>query len=128
MMSSTGQPLGIGRAEYWACPEASFATLLAVTRCRKAMAPSPSTSNCPMWETSKRPAAVRTALCSAMSPAYSTGMSHPPKGTIFAPLSRCTAWSGVLRSSAIGREGTLSQGRETGQRYAHRLDSERVVV
>ena len=88
MMSSTGQPVGIGSAEYWACPSTSFATLLAVVRWRKARAPSPSTSNWPMWETSKRPAAVRTALCSAMRPEYSTGMSHPPKGTIFAPLSR----------------------------------------
>ena len=44
-----------------------------------------------MWDTSKSPAAVRTAMCSAMTPEYSTGISHPPKGTIFAPLSRWTS-------------------------------------
>src|SRR5512139_1491536 len=121
MMSSTGHPVGIGRAEYCAWPSTSLATLFAVVRCRKAKAPSPSTSNWPMWETSKRPAAVRTALCSAMTPEYSTGMSHPPKSTILAPLSRWTALRGVLRSSAIGRAATLSQGRETGQRSSTAL-------
>ena len=30
MMSSTGQPVGMGSAEYCACPSTSFATLLAV--------------------------------------------------------------------------------------------------
>ena len=61
-----------------------------------------------MWETSKRPAAVRTAMCSLMSPAYSTGMSQPPNGTIFAPLSRCAAFKGVFRSTGIPRYHTPS--------------------
>ncbi len=91
MTSSTGQPFGIGRDEYCACPSTSFATSLDVVRWRNARAPSPSTSIWPMWDTSKRPAAVRTAMCSAMRPEYSTGISHPPKGTIFAPLSRWTS-------------------------------------
>src|SRR5713101_4272445 len=54
-----------------------------------------------MWETSKRPAAWRTAMCSEMRPAYSTGISQPPKGTIFAPISRWTACSGVLRRVVV---------------------------
>src|SRR5271154_41713 len=59
----------------------------------------------PMWLTSKTPTAPRTALCSATSPpveGYSTGMSHPPKLTIFAPNRRCSALSGVFRSSLVG--------------------------
>src|ERR1700730_9182565 len=32
-----------------------------------------------------------------MTPLYSTGMSQPPKSTIFAPMLRCTAFKGVLR-------------------------------
>src|SRR6266478_7798816 len=59
----------------------------------------------PMWLTSKTPTLERTALCSAIKPpleGYSTGMSQPPKLTIFAPSRRCDALSGVLRSSVIG--------------------------
>src|SRR5580692_1594279 len=59
----------------------------------------------PMWLTSKTPTPERTALCSATRPpveGYSTGISHPPKLTIFAPKRRCTALSGVLRSSVMG--------------------------
>ena len=41
-----------------------------------------------MWLTSNKPTAVRTAMCSAISPppghGYSTGISHPPKSTILA--------------------------------------------
>src|SRR6476646_3407967 len=59
----------------------------------------------PIWLTSNRPTAERTALCSATRPplaGYSTGISQPPKLTIFAPKRRCIALSGVLRSSAMG--------------------------
>ncbi len=50
------------------------------------------------------PTEPRTALCSATSPpmeGYSTGISQPPKLTIFAPNRRCKALRGVLRSSLI---------------------------
>src|SRR5579871_6317277 len=56
----------------------------------------------PMWLTSNTPTAPRTPLCSATSPpldGYSTGISQPPKLTIFAPNRRCSALRGVLRSS-----------------------------
>src|SRR5215475_10329901 len=58
----------------------------------------------PMWLTSNTPTAPRTALCSATSPpldGYSTGISQPPKLTIFAPKRRCSALRAVLRSSLI---------------------------
>src|SRR5579884_2358676 len=58
----------------------------------------------PMWLTSNTPTPPRTALCSAIRPpleGYSTGISQPPKLTIFAPSLRCSALSGVLRSSIV---------------------------
>src|SRR5687767_924150 len=102
-MSSTGAPLSIGSDEYWACPSVSLATSFEVTLWRNSSAPGPSTVTSPMWETSKSPAAVRTAMCSLMRPAYSTGMSQPPKGTILAPLSRCAELRGVFRSTRLSR-------------------------
>src|SRR5687767_10081549 len=102
-MSSTGAPLSIGSDEYWACPSVSLATSFEVTLWRNSSAPGPSTVTSPMWETSKSPAAVRTAMCSLMRPAYSTGMSQPPKGTILAPLSRCAEFSGVFCSTRESR-------------------------
>src|SRR5262249_15595751 len=64
-----------------------------------------------MWLTSKIPTPLRTALCSATRPpleGYSTGISHPPKLTIFAPSFLCSAFSGVLRSSVLAEEFTES--------------------
>src|SRR5262249_45623631 len=58
----------------------------------------------PMCETSKIPAPVRTALCSAIIPpaeGYSTGMSQPLNSTIFAPICRCTAFSAVFRMADV---------------------------
>src|SRR5438270_6089938 len=66
--------------------------------CTAASACLPITRMSPMWLTSKTPTPVRTAMCSEINPAYSTGMSHPPKSTIFAPRLRCNALSAVLRS------------------------------
>src|SRR5438093_5641462 len=55
-----------------------------------------------MWLTSKRPARVRTAMCSWTMPEYSTGMSHPPNDTILAPEARWRALSGVfLRGASV---------------------------
>ena len=116
MTSSTGQPVGIGSAEYCAWPSTSFATLFAVDALQegeRALRPRPRTGPCARRRRGRR--RVRTAWCSAIRPEYSTGMSQPPKGTIFAPLSRWTAWRGVLRSSDIAGKGTLPHGRERGQ-------------
>src|SRR5665213_51103 len=54
-----------------------------------------------MCDTSNSPTAVRTAICSAIRPEYSTGMSHPPKSTILAFAARCAAFSAVLRSVSV---------------------------
>src|SRR3984957_3530694 len=54
-----------------------------------------------MWLTSNKPARVRTAMCAARMPEYSTGISHPPKFTILAPVDRWTAFKAGLRSSAV---------------------------
>ena len=41
-------------------------------------------------------------MCSAAMPEYSTGMSQPPNGTIFAPEARWRALSGVFfRGAAV---------------------------
>jgi hypothetical protein len=53
-----------------------------------------------MWETSKSPAAERTASCSATTPEYCTGMSQPAKSTIRAPKARWAAFNGVFWAMA----------------------------
>ncbi len=64
-------------------------------------APWPSNSISPMCETSKSPAAVRTASCSAITEVYCTGMSQPAKSTIRAPSLRWASLSGVCRGIGI---------------------------
>src|SRR6185312_8329824 len=59
-----------------------------------------------MWLMSNRPTRVRTAICSAINPEYSTGMSHPPKSTIFAPDWRWLAFRDVLRKDGPADEAT----------------------
>src|SRR6516162_9072189 len=57
------------------------------------------------------PTPLRTDLCSAMRPpldGYSTGISQPPKFTIFAPRRRCNALSGVFRRTGFAGEITES--------------------
>src|ERR1039457_1371187 len=71
------------------------------SRCTAASDPGPRNWMSPMCDTSNRPTPVRTAMCSATRPEYSTGMSHPPKSTIFALCARCVAFSAVLRSVAV---------------------------
>src|SRR5580698_3937426 len=68
----------------------------------------------PMWLTSKRPTAVRTARCSAIRPEYSTGISQPPKSTIFAFRARWVAFRAVcLRAEAAGA-GVVDMGLPRG--------------
>src|SRR5438067_247981 len=68
-------------------------------RSSAARAPTPSKKNSPMCERSKRPAAFRTARCSATMPPYWIGISQPANGTIFAPSATCRSYSGVRSSS-----------------------------
>ena len=79
-------PRSLQSAEYCAWPTATRVTSLTVMYWTKSPAWGPRTVNSPMWETSKRPAAVRTAACSARMPVgYCTGMAYPAKGTILPP-------------------------------------------
>src|SRR5688572_1645276 len=77
--------------------------------CTASSAPLPAISTSPMCETSNSPAAVRTAMCSAVMPEYSTGMSQPPNGTMRAPRDICDAWSGVFLSEAE-TESAINEG------------------
>src|ERR1700676_899780 len=51
-----------------------------------------------MCERSNSPARLRTASCSLRMPAYCTGISNPPNGTIRAASARCASYSAVRRS------------------------------
>jgi hypothetical protein len=51
----------------------------------------PEAVSCPMCEMSKTPTLFRTAWCSSVMLVYCTGISQPPKGTIFAPARRCSS-------------------------------------
>src|SRR5580704_10785807 len=76
--------------------------------------PGPRSWISPMWLTSKTPTPVRTAMCSAIRPEYSTGMSQPPKSTIFAPMRRCMTLRAVLRSATeagVATAGVLPAGK-----------------
>src|SRR5258706_4765981 len=53
----------------------------------------------PMCDRSKSPAAFLTALCSAVSLPYRSGISHSANSVMVAPSPACTAASGVRRSA-----------------------------
>src|SRR5580692_5783851 len=84
-------------AEYWACPMASLDASFMERAWIAARDPGPRNWISPMWLTSKSPTPVRTAMCSAVMPEYSTGMSQPPKSTILALRCRWMPWRAVLR-------------------------------
>src|SRR6187402_517432 len=69
----------------------------------------------PICETSKTPTPLRTALCSAIRPGYSTGISQPPKSTILAFRERWVALRAVLRRGAsdISRSPRFMVSRDT---------------
>ena len=71
--------------EYRACPSDMPVKSLVMSRFTLDRASAPRSTSSPMWLTSNSPQAERTALCSAMTPAYCTGSSHPAKGTILPP-------------------------------------------
>src|SRR5262252_2138521 len=53
-----------------------------------------------MWDRSNSPAALRTAWCSEISPAYLSGISQPANAVMVAPRPSWTARSGVDRGAA----------------------------
>ena len=73
----------------------------AVTACCRARRArlGPVTRSLPRWTTSKTPTVLRTALCSATTPAYCRGMSQPPNSSDPGPQ----AFVGVEKSGlALG--------------------------
>ena len=103
----------------------SLAALLVVTKSASLAASGPRISISPMWLTSKRPTALRTALCSSMMPEYCTGMSQPPKSTILAPSARWTALRGVFRRTASDMKNQANRARRreaTGSGAANFLE------
>src|SRR6266852_7495531 len=93
--------------------------------CTAASACGPASRMSPMWLTSKMPTPVRTAMCSLMilqpiDAGYSTGMSHPLKSTIFAPIWRWTAFSAVLRT--VGAVVSTADKRDLNERRGGLLD------
>src|SRR3990172_7781923 len=89
--SSTKVPSGVVRAEYCTWPTPSREASFVVICCTASRAPRPLNSNSPICETSNRPALLLTARCSSRIPAYWTGISQPPNGTILAPSCRWTS-------------------------------------
>ena len=74
---------------YCASPISSRVEVVREQRLEQLVRVGPSTSISPMCETSKTPASVRTARCSASTPSYCTGISQPAKGTMRAPAATC---------------------------------------
>ena len=66
----------------------TFEAALVVTRSTNFRASGPRISISPMWLTSNKPTRSRTVRCSSSTPEYCTGISQPPKSTIFAPMRR----------------------------------------
>src|SRR5262245_58426798 len=94
-------PRSFVRSVYCASPSPRRSRSLESIDWRKAAAAGPSTWSWPMCETSNAPAAVRTARCSGITPAYWTGISQPANGTILPPAATCRSWSAVLRRVAF---------------------------
>src|SRR5579884_3848978 len=94
-------PSSLVRSVYCAWPGRRRSTSFDSIACSRSRAVGPSTSSSPMCETSKTPASPRTALCSAITPSYCTGISHPANATIRAPSATCRSCSGVRRSVCI---------------------------
>src|SRR5882757_5462203 len=79
-----------------------------------------------MWLTSNSPTPVRTAMCSAMRPEYSTGISQPPKSTILAPRRRWVALRAVLRSAAGAAVDTVQESFGRGGELSRVAPAERI--
>ncbi len=78
-------PSSAHSSEYWAPPRAIWETSFVSSCWSAASAPSPVVITSPMCETSNIPAPLRTASCSAPTPAYWIGISQPAKSAIRAP-------------------------------------------
>ena len=93
--SSTEASASSSRWVYWARPGAILARSLVSSAAGGRAPPWPSRCTVPRWETSNTTASRRQARCSAIVPVgYSSGMSHPPNGTMRAPRRRWTCVEG----------------------------------
>src|SRR6476469_6482820 len=126
MRSSTMPPRSFVSSVYCASPGERRSRSFESTPCRNACAAPPPTCTCPMWETSKTPAAVRTARTSSMTPPYCTGISQPAKGTRRPPDSAWRPYSGV-RCSSSGTARTLSVRGDEAHRMRERVGGARLV-
>ena len=114
MVSSMTPPASLQMKQYLARPRRRSVADPVSTQSRKGAANSPLMYTRPMWETSNIPTAVRTARTSERIPAYWTGMSHPPKGTIRAPIATWAGCSTVFSSIIFPSKGR-SLRRQVGQ-------------
>src|SRR5713226_7489928 len=95
-------PCGLHSSAYRARLGLRVATSLVSRRSTVGRASGPATWISPMWERSKRPAAVRTAWCSSRMDEYCNGIAQPPKFVICAPSRWCSSRSGVRSTVATG--------------------------
>src|SRR3954470_1475981 len=126
MRSSTMPPRWLVSSVYCASPGERRSRSFESTLCRNACAALPPTCTCPMCETSKTPAAVRTARTSSMTPVYCTGISQPAKGTRRPPDSAWRPYSGV-RCSSSGTARTLPELRDEAHLVRERVRAARLL-
>ena len=125
MRSSTTPPVASSQhSVYCALPGSIRPRSLVRQALTKSAAPGPVTRALPRCETSKTPTASRTAACSLSTPppAYSSGISQPPKAANLAPSATCRSCSGdrsgtgrghgrnLPRSAVVSVGGTYASG------------------
>ena len=89
-------PSSVHIMEYFALPTATADNREISAWSSASAACGPLTRTSPMWERSKMPASVRTALCSSSSLPYLRGISQPPKSVKRAPSSSWTSCNAVF--------------------------------
>src|SRR6202142_87917 len=114
-------------AEYCAWPTANFDASFMEMAWMADREPGPRNWISPMWLTSNKPTAVRTAMCSAVMPEYSTGISQPPKSTILAPSCRWTPFNAVLRRAGATGEDTAGSLGERWLTFHGSTDGRRIT-
>src|SRR5215218_970478 len=100
-MSSTTPPSSLQSNVYCAWPGPILPRSAVRQRLTKSAAPAPATVALPRWLTSKMPTALRTAACSANTPAptYSKGIDQPLNAANLALAATCRSCSGDFSNS-----------------------------
>src|SRR5690242_17354884 len=134
MRSSTTPPSSRQHSVYCACPGPIRDRSLVRQPSTNAAAPGPRTVPVPRCETSNSPAAVRPAVCSAITPppAYSIGIDQPLKSASLAPRATCRSFSGeVLTAGHASRVPTIDDVPptiSTTDRPLEKLSGDAVVI